>query len=67
MRRAEGFYADEMPAHTVGTTIIGKDNGDDYPLAMLWLPNPEKRRGWELRGVFRPEPDKPTRRMGYPW
>lgn len=44
---------------TVGSAsgASGDDEDDEYPLAMLWLPNPEYEHGWETRRVKRKKPD----------
>jgi hypothetical protein len=41
------------------------DDADDYPLAVLWLPNPDAWRGWEMRRVNRKPAEKPRRRLGF--
>jgi hypothetical protein len=51
----------EPPAPSLGNASGAsgeeRDEEDEYPLAMLWLPNPEYRSGWETRRVKRKKPD----------
>jgi hypothetical protein len=64
-RRAEDEY-EEAPTlrHGHADSRTDGDEGDEWPVAQLWLPNPDSRRGWELRHVY-PHKDEPRRAWGF--
>lgn len=43
----------------------GADDDDEYPVGTLWLPNPDARRGWEMRHVWRKPAPSEERRIGF--
>lgn len=56
-----------------GLYLVEDDTPEDdqgYPLATLWLPNPDTHHGWEMRHVWAQKPRAPQvrpskRPMGY--
>lgn len=66
--RSEGYDDDHPSAYTVGQAEVEAAGGaedDQYPIAMLWLPDCETKRGWAMRRVKRPPSLKPPRRVGF--
>jgi hypothetical protein len=65
-RRAESaqWWQDLQPGHAA-SGVSGADDADDYYAAMLWLPNPDSRRGWELHGVERKADEKAPPSLGF--
>lgn len=63
--RAES-YDDDAPLYTLGSATAGPAEPDDtgHPIAILWLRDPEQRRGWAVHRVERVRPERPPRRMG---
>jgi hypothetical protein len=57
------WWQDLQPGHAA-SGVSGKPD-DEYYAAMLYLPNPESRSGWEAHGVERKRQDAPTRPMGF--
>lgn len=58
---------EDEPVHLgMGSATPGSSDADDdeYPVATLWLPDPETRRGWGMRHVWREKP-KTERSLGF--
>lgn len=65
-QRAEvGQWWQELQPGHAASGVSGADDADEYYAAMLWLPDPAKRRGWALHGVDRQREDAPSPRLGF--
>lgn len=53
------------------TTVVGHVSGEpdeqdaDEPIAQLWLPNPDTRRGWEMRHVYPQRAKQAGKSLGF--
>jgi hypothetical protein len=65
-QRAEAgqWWQDLQPGHAA-SGVSGEGDAEEYYAAMLWLPNPDSRRGWELHGVERKQDESPTPALGF--
>jgi len=57
-------WQDARPALVGSAEAKGDGDDDDYPVAMLWLPDIETPKGWAMKRVPRKKPDKPRRWTG---
>jgi hypothetical protein len=64
-QRAESdqWWQDLQPGHAASSVSAADD--DEYYAAMLWLPNPDSRRGWELHGVDRQTAKDEPKSLGF--
>lgn len=60
MRRSEAEWFPDQPVITVGSAEAGHVDSD-HAAAVLWVPDPEQRRGWREVYVSKPgaKPDRP--------
>jgi hypothetical protein len=67
-RRAYDPMYDSAILLGIGSAHAISDNGDDQPrpVGVLWLPDPEQRRGWRERYVMSEvKPNGERRRIGF--
>lgn len=57
------WWQDLQPGHAASG--VNAPDGDEYYAAMLYLPDPTSRSGWQLHGVDFPSQDKPDRPVGF--
>jgi hypothetical protein len=64
-RRSETDWAEvPYPVTVTGHAEVGPVNGNDQPAGVLWVPDPEQRRGW--REVYIDKPgSKAERGVGF--
>lgn len=56
----------EPSAPTVGhASSTGPSDDHDEPLATLWIPDPEQRRGWRERYVYKDKPKPNGKPIGF--
>lgn len=53
-----------MPGSATPEHVVEQDP-DEYPVAVLWLPNVETWRGWEMKRVARKNDPKPRGPAGF--
>jgi hypothetical protein len=65
--RAEsvGWGEGIVPPQGHAASNVGADDSDEYYAAMLYLPDPESRTGWQCHGVERKREQAPTRALGF--
>jgi hypothetical protein len=57
------WWQDLQPGHASST--VGEAPGDEYFAAMLYLPSPGSRTGWQLHGVERKQDERPRPPLGF--
>lgn len=63
-RRAEVDWAETpYPVTVMGQADTSSRSGSDHPAAVLWVPDPEQRRGW--RELYVDKPGAPLRGVGF--
>lgn len=55
---------DEIPLGSATGASGSSDNDREFPIATLWLPDPEYWSGWSVRHVWRKDDPKP-RQVGF--
>ena len=61
----DGQWWQDLQAGHAASNVNSSD-GDEYYAAMLYMPDPTSRSGWQLHGVAQPLPkDEPDKPMGF--
>lgn len=60
---SEQWWQDLQTGHA--SSNVGEAPDDDYFAAMLYLPDPDSRTGWQLHGVERKTEEKPHPPLGF--
>ena len=58
------WWPDTTP-HVGNVVGAGPERDDDAPLATLWIPDPEQRRGWRERYVYSDKPKPNGKPIGF--
>lgn len=60
----EGQWWQDLQAGHAASNV-SEESDDEYYVAMLYLPDPDSRTGWQAHGVERRKPEASPRSFGF--
>jgi hypothetical protein len=61
----EGQWWQDLQSGHAASGVSGANDDDDYYAAMIYLPDPTSRSGYQLHGVDKPSKDEPEKPVGF--